>query len=205
MATVEQIRITIIAVDGSTISYRDTLTGARGRADRRGFAFETGSQYTIEVDTARSRVTRVIDPPTGAPVDVAAHQPTSDDGEPTILVNGVPLERRPDDVVKPGQIRTADIPFTSHRTSERDAGHESKRRPAIIVEIDTDSAAVLAIHGTGSAVAHDGGRRLTSWQELKLRKPSVVSPRTVWVPLRTLGPFISELDHDDRHRFGIDR
>ncbi len=118
-----------------------------------------------------------------------------------VVIRGVPL---------PSHARW-DSPLSLERralaadSGERDAGRQSKRRPAIIVEIDTDSAAVLAIHGTGSAVAHGGGRRLASWRTLKLRKPSVVSPRTVWVPLRTLGPFISELDHDDRQRFGIGR
>lgn len=202
--TSEIVRVEITSVSGAEAKFRDVTTGRTGTLAVNGFHVTARTTITIEIDTRHGRLIRILDPKPATPTDA---DPTSEQAPPAvILVNGQPFEVATSaEQVSAGEVRSADVPFTSHQTADRDTGKVTKRRPIIVLAVDGDHVKVLPIHGSNSAVAHNGGRRLTGWREIGLRKPSVVSPESIWVEAHTLGPVIGLLTAADRQRIGLDK
>jgi hypothetical protein len=199
------IRVEVIEVSGHIMDYRDVVTRARGRADVGQFDLPPGTEAVVELDAAAGRtiVIRVLEPAQG-PSDADLLGDTPNDESP-ILVNGEPAEFPAAEIaIAVGQVRTAEIPFTSFRTGSRDQGRTAKRRPCVVVELDVDHAAVCPLHGRKSAVGRsESGRKLLGWRALGLKKSSSVDSASVWVTRESLGDLIGVLDTDDRRRLGL--
>lgn len=169
-----------------------------------------GATHTVEMVAGALvfEVVRVLDPPP-SPLKAPVITGTSSTSDAPVLVNGRPFSggSDPGDLhLGVGDVRTAFVRFTSNRTGERDRGREGKRRPVVVVAIDDEAgtAQVCPIHGTNSVVrTSGGGRRLLGWQELGLRKSSVVAARRVIVPIEHLGDLIGRLSSKDRCRLGM--
>ncbi|MFQ5558084.1 MAG: hypothetical protein ACE5GB_11330 [Acidimicrobiales bacterium] len=205
----EIIRIEVLDVAGRSFQFRDVVTRARGSADSGAFELETGAELLIELETraGRRKIGRVLEQggPRGESERLTPDQATNPSDEPAVLLNGVPIVL-PDSTapITVGDVRTAEIPFTSATTGERDRGRTAKRRPCVVTEVDGDHISVCAIHGTNSAVRRSGtGRRLQGWRELGLRKPSYVAAGSTWVRRDTVGDLIGVLDTADRRRLGL--
>lgn len=150
----------------------------------------------------------MLDPPP-SPLKAPVITGTSSTSDAPVLVNGRPFSggSDPGDLhLGVGDVLTAFVRFTSNRTAERDRGREGKRRPVGVVAIDDEAgtAQVCPIHGTNSVVrTSGGGRRQLGWQELGLRKSSVVAARRVIVPIEHLGDLIGRLSSEDRCRLSM--
>lgn len=212
MTVAEQIRIEVKSVDGRTLSYLDVVSRRSGVVDRGEFLLAEGDEATVEIDRSRARPTivRMIQAPERRAV--AGPVPPVDGAseiEATLLVDGKPFDpdagNANDEEPEIGQVRTAEIRFSSFRTSRRDRGRTSKWRPCVVLRIDGDMVAVSPIHGVSSAVRRTGkGRRLTGWREVGLHKSSLVSAEQVWVHRSALGAPIGMLGPVDMARLGLD-
>jgi len=202
----EIIRVRVTANEDGYSSCRDMVTNRMLRIRAHPHLI-VGETVVVEVDTSVSlaRVVRVV----GAQSSVSVEPPEEVSDAPTVLVNGRPLPvSKEEQPVRPGDLRTAWIPFTSERTSERDRGRTGKVRPVVVVAVDHRSATaeVCPVHGANSAVRRGGsGRRLVGWRELGLQKASVVSGGVVLVAVGEIGDLIGQLGPEDRRRLGIRR
>jgi hypothetical protein len=200
----EIIRITVLSVTNGRMDYLNVITRAHGSAVIGDFHLTAGTEALVELDNSGGRqiVLRVLEPK----LETTHVETTAEEAdEALILVNGVPLPPAADDVgIEVGQVRTAEIAFTTFRTGPRDRGRSSKRRPCVVVKVEANHVAVCPIHGSASAVARSwSGRKLLGWRALGMKKASSVNSASVLVSRDSLGELIGVLDADDRRRLGL--
>ena len=202
----EVIRIEVTKVEGRSVRYVDVVSRTAGVVDRGESDLGEGDEVVVEID--RSKATPVIVRVIGAPAADPRREEEQLD-EPGLLVDGKPFVADPGAEaaeLRIGQVRIAEIRFSSFRTAHRDRGRTSKRRPCVIVEIDGDMVAVSPIHGSSSAMRRTGkSRRLEGWRALGIRKSSVVSAEEVWVERTEIGDLIGVLGEADMERLKLDR
>ena len=196
------IRIKVASVDDRSFRYRDSTTGAVGSAELNGHSLEVGAVLTVKIDPRLEKLIQFVGPQPMLAAAPLANQEKPE--EHSILINGKPFVLEPDDPpVAVGQVRSADVSFTSHWTAARDAGRSSKKRPAIVVDLDGNQAGLPSLHGTNTFVARHGGRLLSCWREIGLQKASAISRQQIRADTESFGPLIGNLLPEDRQRLNL--
>ncbi|MDY7100479.1 MAG: type II toxin-antitoxin system PemK/MazF family toxin [Actinomycetota bacterium] len=175
----------------------------RGAADFPLDGLSPGDELVVEMRwrAGRWEVARVVDAPrTAAP---AAPAPPS---RPRRVPPSTARRHCPPTAATPGEVWVVWMPIDARSAADHDVVRHGKRRPCVVVEVDhqTSSARVLPVHGTRTSARRQGmGRRIRSWREAGLEKPSIVSPEEHVIDLTDLKLRVGTLAPQDQRRLAI--
>mgnify|MGYP001584522139 CR=1 FL=1 len=158
--------------------------------------------------TSGTVITARVESRPGGPVIVAIGDRTdvridghSDgpNGAPPLLVNGEPFEVPLGSDLEVGMVVTAQVRFTN-RSGSQDGGPVAKRRPAVVVDLESLTVSVRPVFSQNS---EGRGQRLHDWKEAGLSHRSVVGHAEAIVSRHDVGEPIGRLSDADRRRLGL--